>query len=60
MGMKTAFFPYSETQTGGCLMQGPNYEPTDKGTNLPMVERLTTRFRASSKSREKLFFLKQV
>ena len=33
MGMKTAFFPHTaETQTGGCLMQGPNYEPTDKGT----------------------------
>ena len=32
MGMKTAFFPHTaETQTGGCLMQGPNYEPSDKG-----------------------------
>lgn len=32
MGMKTAFFPHTAaTQSGGCLMQGPNYEPTDKG-----------------------------
>ena len=33
MGMKTAFFPHtSETQSGGCLMQGPHYTPSDKGT----------------------------
>ena len=32
MDMKTAFFPHTaETQSGGCLMQGPNYEPSDKG-----------------------------
>ncbi len=32
MGMKTAFFPHTaETQTGGCLMQGPHYEPSSKG-----------------------------
>ena len=33
MSMKTAFFPHTaETQSGGCLMQGPNYIPSDKGT----------------------------
>lgn len=33
MGMKTAFFPHtSETQSGGCLMHGPYYAPSDKGT----------------------------
>ena len=33
MNMKTAFFPHTaETQSGGCLMQGPNYIPSDKGT----------------------------
>lgn len=32
MGMKTSFFPRTaETQSGGCLMQGPHYEPTSKG-----------------------------
>ena len=32
MGMKTSFFPHTaETQSGGCLMQGPHYEPTSKG-----------------------------
>jgi len=33
MSMKTAFFPHTaETQSGGCLMQGSNYIPSDKGT----------------------------
>ncbi len=33
MGMKTAFFPHtSENQSSGCLMQGPHYAPSDKGT----------------------------
>jgi len=33
MSMKTAFFPHTaETQSGGCLMQGPNYIPSNKGT----------------------------
>ncbi len=33
MNMKTAFFPHTaETQSGGCLMQGPNYIPSNKGT----------------------------
>jgi predicted enzyme related to lactoylglutathione lyase len=33
MNMKTAFFPHTaETQSGGCLMQGPHYIPSDKGT----------------------------
>ena len=32
MGMNTAFFPHTDTgQAGGCLMQGPNYEPSSKG-----------------------------
>jgi predicted enzyme related to lactoylglutathione lyase len=31
IGMKTAFFPHTEeTQSGGCLMQGSNYEPFNK------------------------------
>ncbi|MEN8768826.1 MAG: VOC family protein [Candidatus Arcticimaribacter sp.] len=33
MGMKTSFFPHTDpAQSGACLMQGPNYQPSDKGT----------------------------
>ncbi|MEZ5046509.1 MAG: VOC family protein [Chitinophagaceae bacterium] len=33
MGMVCAFFPADLQQgVGGCIMQGPGYEPTDKGT----------------------------
>ncbi len=32
MGMKTAFFPHTDpANSGACLMQGPNYQPSDKG-----------------------------
>jgi predicted enzyme related to lactoylglutathione lyase len=32
MGMKTAFFPHTDPAiSGACLMQGPNYQPSDKG-----------------------------
>ena len=32
MGMKTAFFPHTDAaQSGGCLMQGEQYVPSDQG-----------------------------
>jgi len=32
MGMKTAFFPHTDPAiSGACLMQGPNYQPSDTG-----------------------------
>ncbi len=32
MGMKTSFFPHTDpTQSGACLMQGPNYQPSKNG-----------------------------
>ena len=32
MGMKTALFPHTDpAHSGACLMQGPNYQPSDKG-----------------------------
>lgn len=32
MGMKTAFFPHTSTsQSGGCLMEGPMYQPSAQG-----------------------------
>ena len=33
MGMKMAFFPFDMKEgIGGSIMQGPGYEPSDKGT----------------------------
>ena len=33
MGMKTAFFPHTSTaQSGGCLMEGPMYQPSAQGS----------------------------
>ena len=33
MGMKSAFFPADlENGVGGCIIEGPGYEPTNKGS----------------------------